>query len=312
MTPQLANRLVLGYVLVSFASLFLIIPLAGLLGAVKGALLAIQGLPFEDLAIEVKAWAGAVTGELFPLALALAIGAFAYWLYTNYVRKYAHEIGWKNAPVTEVIKVAFVLLLFKIGFGYFSTGLFPRSYHEHIGLLKGLTASTAWGWVALFLFVVLLAPLVEEWLFRGLMLRSYALRRGTHFALYAQALIFGLIHGKPMLILNALFIGWILGRVVLAGTSLKTAFWAHAAFNATSFIVIMLLSTNPAAPVPKSPTTNVLFGLAIMLLVILVAARHWRPVHQPPVERGPVTSGSLWAVLAYSLIALLAFQNSLS
>ncbi len=307
MTPQLANRLVLGYILASFAALLLIIPLAGLFGAVKGALLAVQGLPLEDLAIEVRTWAGAITGDLFTLANALAIGGFAYWLYTHHVRERAREIGWEKAPLFEVLMVAFLLLLFKVGFTNLSAGLFPRSYHEYIGLPKSLTAGSAWGWVALFFFLVLLAPLVEEWLFRGLMLRSYALRRGTRFALYAQALIFALIHGKPMFVLSAFFIGWILGRVVLAGASLKTAFWAHAIFNATALLGLMLIGNQPAPPITNIPTANLLIGLAVTLVVLLVVAWRWRPVHQPPVEPGPVSSGSLWAVLGYGFLVLLSF-----
>ena len=121
MTPQVANRLVLAYILVSLVALLLVIMLAG------------------------AGWTGAITGDLFTLANALASGGFAYWLYADYVRERAREIGWKKAPVFEVLMVAFLLLLFEIGFTNFSAGLFPRSYHKYIGLPKNLTAGSAWG-----------------------------------------------------------------------------------------------------------------------------------------------------------------------
>ncbi len=309
MTPQLANRLVLGYILVSIAALLLIVPLAGLLGAIKGSALAVQGLPIEDLAIEVRAWTKTVTRDLFALASALAVGAFAYWFYRRYLREFAREIGWTRAPVFQVLKVAALLLLFRVGFAYFSSGLFPHTYQKELELPLNLSTSTPWGWVSLFFFIVLLAPLVEEWLFRGLMLRSYALRRGTRFALYAQALIFGLIHGKPMIVLSAIFMGWILGRVVLAGGSLQTAYWGHATFNLAGFLGTMKISQHAAAPIPENPTANAIFGLALVLFVLLVVARHWRPIDRTPVERGPVSSGSLWATLGYGLFALLSFLS---
>ena len=153
--------------------------------------------------------------------------------------------------------------------------------------------------------MVILAPIVEEWLFRGLLLQSYARRRGTRFALYAQTAIFALVHGDPVLILDGLFVGWILGRMVLAGASLKTTFWAHATFNALAFLSLMLATDQPAAPHPKRPT-EALLGFGIMLFVLFVVARRWRYTEQLPVESGPVMSGSLVVALLIGSLSALA------
>ena len=103
-----------------------------------------------------------------------------------------------------------------------------------------LEPETPWAAAALFVIVVLLAPLAEEIYFRGIMLRLLARRMGFIAAAMASAAIFSLSHGH--LIQSADAAGFILTAIIfllgivlalLARGSLRAPFVMHAAYNAT-------------------------------------------------------------------------------
>ena len=64
----------------------------------------------------------------------------------------------------------------------------------------------------MFLYVCLLAPISEELLFRGLLLRSLE-PWGKKFAIVTSAILFGLYHGHPLQAPFAFYIGLVLGYV---------------------------------------------------------------------------------------------------
>ena len=67
---------------------------------------------------------------------------------------------------------------------------------------------------AMWLYVCLAAPITEELLFRGLVLRSIA-PYGKKFAIVVSAVLFGLYHGNPIQTPYAILVGLILGYVAI-------------------------------------------------------------------------------------------------
>ncbi len=94
--------------------------------------------------------------------------------------------------------------------------------------------SRDWGLVAL--LAVVAAPLVEEYLFRGLLLNSLRRMIGVTWAVAASAAIFAMVH-PPVSILPVLVLGLAAGTCMARTSLLTSAIATHMTYNA----VVMLL-----------------------------------------------------------------------
>jgi membrane protease YdiL (CAAX protease family) len=94
--------------------------------------------------------------------------------------------------------------------------------------------------VLLAAFAILLAPLVEEVLFRGCL---YRFLKGKMTLLNAQilsAILFALVHTNLAAFLPLVLIGFLLVRIYETSGSIKQAIFFHAFFNANSFLFLSL------------------------------------------------------------------------
>ena len=302
MKPLLANRLAFAYLATVVAAFIVLALLGALIGGFQGALLAAQGASQgasqEEIVRIVMERIDKMSDDLFHVAMAITMALLAFWIYRRYVVRWADVIRWRAAKLNDAAEISGWILLFGLGFTLFVGWIIPQEYIQEIS--GYYQAQTPWGRLALVLSVGLLAPLLEEWIFRGFMLQSYARRKGTTFALFAQALVFSMVHGEPFAAAGALFFGWILGRWVLAGGLLTSAFWAHALNNLLSLagmaygIPYLRPDTPAAAPLG-------LFGLVLAVFVLLQVARRTPYAERPAEEPGPVLSGSLVLVLFISV-----------
>ena len=108
--------------------------------------------------------------------------------------------------------------------------------------------------------VVLLSPLWEELIFRGLILGSF--RRGLPVwaALPLSAALFAVCHAGPVWMAYAFVNGLLLGALMLAGKSVLPALLCHIAFNVANYVRIPLF--------PSTGRT----GAAVMLAAGLLLA----------------------------------------
>lgn len=141
------------------------------------------------------------------------------------------------------------------------------------------------------------------------MLHSYTLRRGPKFALYAQALIFGIGHGELITALHASLLAWILGRMVLGGASLQAAFLAHAFSNLLA-VYGSALYTSPESSTGPSDPAYAFIDFLILAFVLFTVARRWPIPYVSPREPGPVLSGSLVVTLVIGFLIALTFLFS--
>lgn len=89
--------------------------------------------------------------------------------------------------------------------------------------------------------VVAVAPVVEELFFRGLLLRSVQVRWGTTTAVAGSSLFFGATHFQPLQFPALATAGAVFAFAAVRTGRLGTAITVHAAFNATTFVVIGFL-----------------------------------------------------------------------
>jgi membrane protease YdiL (CAAX protease family) len=124
------------------------------------------------------------------------------------------------------------------------------------------------------LVAVVLAPILEEALFRGVVLRGLARRRGPRSATLWTAGFFAFFHFyNPWQIVPTFFLGLVLAWVVLTTRTLWASIVLHAAFNGISLAVFAIPLPSPPAPAPVLVT-----GLVLFLLVgsaALVAGLAW-------------------------------------
>lgn len=97
------------------------------------------------------------------------------------------------------------------------------------------------GWViALVVIVVIGAPLIEELVYRGLLLQSLQGRINDALALIVSSLWFAAIHLQPVELPGLFAFALVLGATYIATGRLACPIIAHAAFNATGLLLVSL------------------------------------------------------------------------
>ncbi len=107
------------------------------------------------------------------------------------------------------------------------------------------------GVVLLVLITVVLAPIIEELFFRGLLLRSVEKRFGPRWALWASSLVFAAVHLQLLQFPALLIIGLVLGWLALRTGRLGPSIWAHAAFNGAATVTLLTVEQLAKAPFPE-------------------------------------------------------------
>lgn len=87
--------------------------------------------------------------------------------------------------------------------------------------------------------LVVMAPLFEETLFRGVILESARARYGTLAAWAISSLVFGLAHLHPALVVNAFVLGLVLGYIYIRTDSLWSTVILHAVNNALAYLMLV-------------------------------------------------------------------------
>ena len=136
------------------------------------------------------------------------------------------------------------------------------------------------GWSILML--VVLAPVMEEVLFRGILLESVRSKHSAGRAIVVSALMFGVIHFIPQQVVNAFVIGLILGYIYVRTESLWPVIVIHALNNAMAYI-IMQWSDGANITVRSLIENNTVYAVVYgVSLAALVASGYmvWRSIEK--------------------------------
>lgn len=131
------------------------------------------------------------------------------------------------------------------------------------------------------LSVVVAAPVLEELLCRGVVLESMRSRYGVAAAWFGSSLFFGVLHGEPVLVVNAFVVGSILGYVCIVAESLWASMILHAANNAVAYA--LMVSGREATMLSDMVGSRTLYAVlyAGALAVTLLSARMlWRTLRR--------------------------------
>lgn len=180
----------------------------------------------------------ALTAVGFPLA-----AWFASWRWGS--RRFAHDLGWAirwrdlglglaGAVGGTVVLVVLGLLLRLIGI--------PEGSN-----LQDLDSRNLALFLVMAVLAGILAPLTEELLYRGVLLRSLASRVGPAVAVAVQGVIFGVAHVQPRLgwgnvtlVVLLSTLGALLGLLARATGRLAPSIVAHSLFNLSQLALLWI------------------------------------------------------------------------
>jgi membrane protease YdiL (CAAX protease family) len=163
-----------------------------------------------------------------------------------------------DAPIQQVFRMPEEYVLYMVQL------LYPENLQE---------------WIRILAMAVVIIPLGEEMIFRGLFLRGFVLRYGQVPALALSAFLFALVHLNPWGFLSIFLAGWFMGWLVLRTGSLWPAVVLHGGFNLSG--VLLLKASLDGAPTSESlanaslapwdsPSMIVLATLVILLGLLML------------------------------------------
>ncbi len=122
--------------------------------------------------------------------------------------------------------------------------LLDRSFDEYSEPARELAdkaqASSTAGVVLFVVLAVVMAPLVEELFYRGLVHRSAVRLIGVPGGIALTALVFGVSHGQALQLLPLVTFGVVLSVLAQRTGRLGPGIVTHAAFNATTVVMLLL------------------------------------------------------------------------
>lgn len=154
----------------------------------------------------------------------------------------------------------------------------PTSFDPFAPLMQ-----TPLGRLSITVLAVGVAPVLEEFFFRGLIQRSLERRIGTAPGILAAALLFALIHFLPWVFPLHLFLGAAFGYVVYLTRSIWSGVALHAVNNAAAVAGMGLQSEDPEA-IPTiwatGPDTEWWLSLVALGIAGMLAARTVRGLRE--------------------------------
>ena len=114
------------------------------------------------------------------------------------------------------------------------SSILSEFYEQIMELMKQMTGGPFW---SSFLVVAIFAPIFEEWMCRGMVLRGLLTKMKPAWAIIISAIFFAVIHANPWQALNAFLIGLVMGYVYYKTGSLLLTMIIHFVNNGSAVIM---------------------------------------------------------------------------
>lgn len=138
--------------------------------------------------------------------------------------------------------------------------------------------------LVLFVQLVVIAPLFEEFWYRGIVMKALQ-PYGNGFAIFVSALLFGLTHANLQQFFYATVLGICLGYIAVTTKSIVVTTVMHAMFNSISGIMLLFMSLTPVQDymLGEGDTSDpfvaaflVYMFIIIMLLIVGILMAIWK------------------------------------
>lgn len=206
----------------------------------------------------------------FSYFFVMAIPIFIFYVIKLKSKKNSFSFSFKNFTLPNLF-VAFGMMAGMILVSEFLVSLIPISgsffgpiYESFSKQMENISSST----VSMIITTVIFAPILEEILFRGIILKGM-LNQGTNptKAIVISALVFGAIHGYPWQAVGATLLGLVLGWVYCKTNSLVIPILLHAFNNGMASFIITKYDTESFADTFQV-SELILFLVGLVLLSV--------------------------------------------
>lgn len=156
--------------------------------------------------------------------------------------------------------------------------LLPEKWIDsYIDASSGIDSGTFFGVIA----VVFVAPIVEEFIFRGLVMNRLSRVMPGWLAVVLSAATFGACHGHPVWFAYAFVLGAVFGFVDLRAGSIWPSILGHVAFNAIGQIFTFIPETEEGTEVVIAMGVLLVVGIILPVLNRKAIAALFRPAPAP-------------------------------
>lgn len=237
--------------------------------------IALQPLGTGSSAV-VDTFLGTTPGELLGIVAALAAAGWP-------LRRLRRQLAIPRAALPSMAMLYFGGMAFDVGVMLLDPTDYalPTEFEE---LLRALTAADDPAPIVLvFLMLVVVGPVVEELLMRGILLRALAVNWGPIAGVLVSAVTFALLHGNRGQITYAFVPGIVFALVVLRTGSLGVSMVLHALINLTVFAILLgvgLAAVDPNAQLPSPPPAVAIIAVLTGATLLVVGVRRL-PVDMP-------------------------------
>lgn len=147
----------------------------------------------------------------------------------------------------------------------------PKFIEELFSSQLGGTSETL-----IFVRIVIVAPIIEEVIFRGIILRGFLSNYSERKAIFLSALIFAIIHFNiwqfPSAFCVGIFAGWIFSKT----RSISTCILIHSLYNGSSLLISFVSDNSSVFDNIRGTSYPELIGLVISVLGILWLKRSYK------------------------------------
>lgn len=174
-------------------------------------------------------------------------------------------------------KMVLLIIIFSLGLSIFIsevdnyvTVLFPMS--EFMKEIFSKVFGGEISYIGTIIGVFIVAPITEEILFRGIMLKGLLKRYSTLKSILITSLLFGILHFNIYQFVAAFISGMLLGWLFTKTKSLVLCIIGHAAYNSIGFILgdLLKLEIKGYTLDGFQPIWFTLFGIAILIIVGII------------------------------------------
>jgi membrane protease YdiL (CAAX protease family) len=149
-----------------------------------------------------------------------------------------YPVSWQCAMASVLLGIGSPIISDEIGVLMQSFITVPAEWQELA--VKPFLAATAFDWFAIIAGVVIIAPMVEEFLFRGLLQGSFEEKLEWWQAILQTAVIFALLHFLDFMMLQYFLLAVLLGFLCWRSHSVVPAVIVHMLYNAFEIVSINL------------------------------------------------------------------------
>ena len=228
-------------------------PVSGLIGlalltlafTVVGALVAFGGVldGLSDNATLLAQMAILVLQYALPIGLVAVLGGLRHVRFSEAVLLRRFNVG---QGIGLAVGVAVTARFFNSIYGIIVVllGIDPSRVPD----VTELFPDSAPGVLALVVLTVVIAPLAEEIMFRGVLYPGLRDRFNPYAAGIVSSLVFAVFHGEPFVFVPIFMLGVMLAWITEMTRSIWPAILGHAVFNASAVAMLYVLRFLPSVP----------------------------------------------------------------